>query len=132
MKIVRRDLNEIYNRNSGEDIDTYSAKQPQSYSASPHAFRLCRHGDPSYSQQVQPPLTRIEAHLSDEHMPKSGPQKKRRLLEARPKEHQALTVTDDSPDKRLAVTGAAHKMQRLLESTFGRIEAKRSILAIES
>jgi hypothetical protein len=82
--------------------------------------------------RFNPHLTRIEAHLSDEHMPKSGPQKKRRLLEARPKEHQALTVTDDSPDKRLAVTGAAHKMQRLLESTFGRIEAKRSILAIES
>jgi hypothetical protein len=33
--------------------------------------------------------------------------------------------TEDSPDLQAAVTGAAHKMQRLLESTFGRIEAKR-------
>jgi ribosome-associated translation inhibitor RaiA len=72
-----------------------------------------------------PQLTRIEAHLSDEHAPKSGPQKKRCLLEARPKDHQSLTVTEDSPDLQAAVTGAAHKMQRLLESTFGRIEAKR-------
>ncbi|WP_263384651.1 HPF/RaiA family ribosome-associated protein [Granulicella arctica] len=81
--------------------------------------------------RFSPDLTRIEAHLSDEHAFKAGPRTKRCLLEARPKEHQSLTVTADSPDLLIAVTGAAHKMQRLLDSTFGRIEEKRPFLALE-
>ncbi|WP_263385628.1 HPF/RaiA family ribosome-associated protein [Granulicella arctica] len=81
--------------------------------------------------RFNPHLTRVEAHLSDEHAFKAGPRTKRCLLEARPKEHQSLTVTADSPDLLIAVTGAAHKMQRLLDSTFGRIEEKRSVLAVE-
>jgi hypothetical protein len=46
-------------------------------------------------------------------------------------EHQALTVFEDASDLKTAVTRAAHKMQRLLESTFGRIESKRPVLATE-
>ena len=64
-------------------------------------------------------------------MPQVPPQKKRCLLEARPKEHQALTVFEDASDLQTAVTRAAHKMQGLLESTFGRIESKRPVLATE-
>jgi hypothetical protein len=52
-------------------------------------------------------------------------------MEGHPKDHQALTVTEGSPDLQAAVTGAAHKMQRLLESTLGRIDAKRPALAVE-
>ena len=70
-------------------------------------------------------LTRVEAHLSDENAAKSGPQDKRCLLEARPRDHQAVAVTESAADIQAAVSVAAHKMQRLLESTFGRIEAKR-------
>ena|ERR1700712_1605636 len=81
--------------------------------------------------RFDPQLTRVEAHLSDEHALKAGPRTKRCLLEARPREHQSLTVTADSPDLLTAVTVAAHKMQRLLDSTFGRIEDRRPLLATE-
>src|SRR5271170_2337456 len=70
-------------------------------------------------------LTRIEVFLTDENADKSGPRDKRCILEARPNNHQSLTVTDDSADLQTAVSGAAKKMQRLLETTFGRIADKR-------
>jgi ribosome-associated translation inhibitor RaiA len=70
-------------------------------------------------------LTRIEVHLSDENGEKSGAQDKRCLLEVRPKNHQALIVREDSAHIQTAVSGAANKMQRLLETTYGRIAAKR-------
>jgi ribosome-associated translation inhibitor RaiA len=70
-------------------------------------------------------LTRIEVFLTDENADKSGPRDKRCVLEARPNNHQSLTVTDESADVQTAVSGAAKKMQRLLETTFGRIADKR-------
>jgi ribosome-associated translation inhibitor RaiA len=70
-------------------------------------------------------LTRIDVFLTDENGDKPGLQDKRCILEARPKNHQSLTVTDDSNDLQTAVSGAAKKMQRLLETTFGRIADKR-------
>ena len=69
-------------------------------------------------------LTRVEVHLTDENGDKSGPQDKRCLLEARPRNHQSLTVTNDSANIQTAVSGAANKMHRLLVTTFGRIEDK--------
>jgi ribosome-associated translation inhibitor RaiA len=69
-------------------------------------------------------ITYVGVHLTDENGDKFGPQDKRCLLEARPKHHQALSVTHDSTDIQTAVTGAANKMQRLLVTTFGRIEDK--------
>jgi hypothetical protein len=69
-------------------------------------------------------LTRIEVHLSDENGEKAGAQDKRCLLEARPKRYQSLTVTSDSPDIQTSVSGAAGKMLRLLETTFGRLSDK--------
>jgi ribosome-associated translation inhibitor RaiA len=70
-------------------------------------------------------LTRIEVFVTDENADKSGPRDKRCVLEARPNNHQPLTVTDESADVQTAVSGAAKKMQRLLETTFGRIADKR-------
>jgi hypothetical protein len=70
-------------------------------------------------------LTRVEVHLTDENGDKSGAQDKRCLLEARPKDHPSLTVTNESADIATAVSGAAGKMQRLLETTYGRIIDKR-------
>jgi len=70
-------------------------------------------------------LTRIDVFLTDENADKSGLRDKRCIIEARPKNHQALTVTDDSSEVQTAVSGAAKKMQRLLETTFGRIADKR-------
>ena len=73
-------------------------------------------------------ITRVEVHLSDENGDKSGAQDKRCRLEVRPKRHQSLAVTNDSSDIPTAVTGAATKMQRLMVSTFGRIEDKNRSL----
>ena len=69
-------------------------------------------------------LTRIEVFLTDENADKSGSRDKRCVMEARPNSHQPLTVTDESADIQTAVSGAAKKMQRLLETTFGRIADK--------
>jgi ribosome-associated translation inhibitor RaiA len=69
-------------------------------------------------------LTRIEVHLSDENGEKSGPQDKRCLLEARPRHYPSVTVTNESADIQTAVSGAAGKMLRLLETTFGRLSDK--------
>jgi ribosome-associated translation inhibitor RaiA len=70
-------------------------------------------------------LTRIEVHLSDENGEKSGPQDKRCLLEARPRHYPSVTVTNGSADIQTAVSGAAGKMLRLLQTTFGRLSDKR-------
>ena len=69
-------------------------------------------------------VTRLEVHLSDENAGKSGPRDKRCLPEARPKSRPPLTVTNESGDVQTAVSGAAGKMQRLLETTFGRLTDK--------
>jgi ribosome-associated translation inhibitor RaiA len=66
-------------------------------------------------------LTRVEVHLNDENGDKSGPQAKRCTLEVRPRHYPSLTVTNDAPDIETSVSGAAAKMQRLLETTFGRL-----------
>jgi|SRR5580693_8982473 hypothetical protein len=69
-------------------------------------------------------ITRIEIHLTDENGDKSGPRDKRCVLEARPKGYRSLTVTNDAGDVETAVSGAAGKMVRLLETTFGRLADK--------
>jgi hypothetical protein len=69
-------------------------------------------------------LTRIEVHLTDENGEKSGTRDKRCILEARPKNRPSLTVTNDAADVQIAVSGAAGKMLRLLETTFGRLADK--------
>jgi hypothetical protein len=74
--------------------------------------------------RFEPQLTRIEVHLSDENGDKSGAQDKRCILEARPRHYPSLTVTNDSADVQTALSGAANKMQRLLETTFGRLHDK--------
>jgi ribosome-associated translation inhibitor RaiA len=69
-------------------------------------------------------LTRIEVHLTDENGDKAGASDKRCVLEARPKRRPSVTVTNDSTNVQTAVSGAAGKMERLLETTFGRLSAK--------
>ena len=64
-------------------------------------------------------LTRVEVHLSDVNGPKGGPDA-RCLLETRPAGTKPVAVTDDAPTPAGAVKGAVEKMQRLLESAFGR------------
>jgi ribosome-associated translation inhibitor RaiA len=76
-------------------------------------------------QRFAPYLTRVEVHLTGENVKKSGPRDKRCVLEARPKRHQSLIATNASTDIESAFSGAAAKMHRQLENTYGRLSDKR-------
>jgi ribosome-associated translation inhibitor RaiA len=80
--------------------------------------------------RFEPYLTRVEVHLTGEANKNSGPQKsgprdKRCLLEARPKRHPSLIVSAASTDIETAFSGAAAKLHRHLENTYGRLGDKR-------
>jgi ribosome-associated translation inhibitor RaiA len=76
-------------------------------------------------QRFDPYLTRVEVHLTGENVRKPGPKDKRCVLEARAKRHQPLIVTNKSTDIEDAFSGAADKMHRQLETTYGRLADKR-------
>ena len=76
-------------------------------------------------QRFDPYLTRVEVHLTGENMKKNGPKDKRCVLEARAKRHPSLIVTNKSTDIEDAFSGAAAKMHRQLETTYGRLGDKR-------
>lgn len=69
-------------------------------------------------------LTRIEAHLSDENGQKAGQDDKKCLLEARPEGLQPVTASHSAATLDQAIAGAADKLQRLLESMFGQLNAQ--------
>lgn len=68
-------------------------------------------------------LTRIEVHLSDvsSNNPSLPDTDKRCLLEARPAGQKPVSVSDKAATVEQAVRGAAGKMQRRLETRFGRV-----------
>ena len=70
-------------------------------------------------------LTRVEVHLSDENAAKGGTRDKRCVIETRPAGMQPVTAIDSAATIEEAATGAAHKMRRLLDSAFGKIDEKR-------
>jgi ribosome-associated translation inhibitor RaiA len=70
-------------------------------------------------------LTRVEVHLSDENGAKGGARDKRCVIETRPAGMQPLSASDNAATIEEAVTSAAHKMRRLLDSAFGKIDEKR-------
>jgi len=74
-----------------------------------------RDGLSRYADQI----TRIEVHLSDENAGKGGDDK-RCLLEVRPTGQQPMAVTHQSGTLQEASLGALQKMQRKLQSSFGR------------
>jgi ribosome-associated translation inhibitor RaiA len=81
-------------------------------------------------QRFDPYLTRVEVHLTGENLEKAGskqtgPKNKRCVLEARAKRHKSLIVTNKSTDIEEAFSGAADKMHRQLETTYGRLADKR-------
>jgi hypothetical protein len=69
-------------------------------------------------------ISRVEIHLSDANAEKSGSRDKRCLLEARIKGQDPVAVTDEAATEEQAVQGATRKMDRLLSSRFGRLEAR--------
>ncbi len=66
-------------------------------------------------------ITRVEVHLSDENAAKSGAADKRCIMEARCVGRQPVAVSHQASTLEEAFDGAANKLQRLLESTLGRL-----------
>ncbi len=66
-------------------------------------------------------ITRVEVHLSDENADRHGHNDKRCMMEARLEGRQPTAVTYDAATLDQAVAGAAHKLERLIESTLGRL-----------
>jgi ribosomal subunit interface protein len=69
-------------------------------------------------------ITRVEVHLSDEHG-KSGVNDKKSVMEARVEGHQPVAVTAFADTLHQAIDGAADKLLRALENTFGRLDDRR-------
>lgn len=65
-------------------------------------------------------ITRVEVHLSDENAQKGASDDKRCLLEVRPSGQAPIAVTHQAGTVQEACAGAAQKMQRKLQSKFGR------------
>lgn len=70
-------------------------------------------------------LTRIEVHLSDENASKNGVRDKRCKLEARVRGLQPMVVTGIASNTQRSISGAAEKMRRQLQATFGRLADRR-------
>ena len=66
-------------------------------------------------------ITRVEAHLSGESSQKVRTDSKKCVLEARPAGMQPLVVTHVAETLDHAISGAAEKMERLLDGTFGQL-----------
>lgn len=65
-------------------------------------------------------ITRVEVHLGDEKGQKGGQSDKRCVMEARVEGRPPLAVTQHSETLHQAVTGAADKLNRMIESALGR------------
>jgi ribosome-associated translation inhibitor RaiA len=70
--------------------------------------------------QLSDRITRVEVHLSDVNGQNRGGRDKRCMMEARIEGRQPLAVTDQAESLEQAVEGAAGKLARMIESTFGR------------
>lgn len=66
-------------------------------------------------------LTRVEVHLSDENAQKHGADDKRCLMEARIAGRAPTAVSHHAADLPKAVTGAAEKLRRALDTVFGKL-----------
>ncbi|MCL9803333.1 HPF/RaiA family ribosome-associated protein [Pseudomonas sp. rhizo66] len=75
-------------------------------------------------ERYEEDLTRVEVHLSDENGDKPGPHDLRCQLEARPKGHQAISVTHKADSLEQAIDGAAEKLEHALEHLFGKLRGK--------
>ncbi len=67
-------------------------------------------------------ITRVEAHLSDTNSHKTKGDDIRCVLEARLAGHQPIAVSHQAPTVDLAVSEAAGKLERSIESTLGRLK----------
>jgi ribosome-associated translation inhibitor RaiA len=70
-------------------------------------------------------ITRVEVHLSDDNSQKSVDGGNRCLLEARVTGYQPIAVSDHSIHLHMAITGAAEKLKRAVDSALGRLHDKQ-------
>jgi ribosomal subunit interface protein len=70
-------------------------------------------------------ITRVEVHLSDEQSQKSADGGNRCLLEARVNGYQPIAVSDHSVHLHQAISGAADKLKRAIDSALGRLHDKQ-------
>ncbi|MFU8817829.1 MAG: HPF/RaiA family ribosome-associated protein [Pseudomonadales bacterium] len=70
-------------------------------------------------------ITRVEVHLSDENAGRGGESDKRCLMEARLTGRQPLAVSHKAGSMRLAVDGAAEKLQTAVGNMLGRLRDRR-------
>ena len=71
-------------------------------------------------------LTRVEVYLSDVNSTKPGLRDKRAQVETRPAGQKPVSVVHEAATIAQALRGAASKMQRLLQSSFGRMATRSS------
>ena len=69
-------------------------------------------------------ITRVELHLSDTNAERGGADK-RWVVEVRPKGLDPIVTTDQAETVDKVVLSAIHKMVHLLETTFGKLSARR-------
>ncbi|GHA73743.1 HPF/RaiA family ribosome-associated protein [Cognatilysobacter bugurensis] len=67
-------------------------------------------------------ITRVEVHLRDTNAGKSGDDDKTCLLEARLEGRPPVVASDDAATVASAVSGAARKLQRALDSSLGKLQ----------
>ena len=75
-------------------------------------------------QRFQDQITRVEVHLSDDLKHKSAEGENRCMLEARVTGYQPIAVSNHAPSLHQAITGAADKLKRAVDSALGRLHDK--------
>ena len=70
-------------------------------------------------------ITRVEVHLSDDNSQKSADGGNRCLLEARITGYQPIAVSEHSATLHQAISGAADKLKRAVDSALGRLHDKQ-------
>jgi hypothetical protein len=70
-------------------------------------------------------VTRVEVHASDANGGKGGPDDKHCKMEARVEGRQPIVVSDAGATLEHAVTGAAGKLKRAVESVVAQMQAQR-------
>lgn len=70
-------------------------------------------------------VTRIEVHLHDTNADKKGDNDKHCLMEARLEGRPALAASENAETLAAAITGAAKKLQRVLDTDLGKLADQR-------
>jgi ribosome-associated translation inhibitor RaiA len=68
-----------------------------------------------------PQVSRVEVHLHDQNAEKKGAADKRCLVEARVDGRPPITASDEADTLAAAITNAAKKLQRRIDSELGRL-----------